>query len=413
MLTATTARALARARFLRGLNVAPAAPAGAYASSHAPRSRPPAAATSAEVSSYDLAEQIKKLVDPRSGGRRSKQQDPATAAPGTSKAAQGLSEGANRWAPALHLIRTAPPSAATVVVWNTLLNSILGAPASSHPGHSGDDGDARRVLQAYQVWMEMKRRGVVPTSRSYGTFMTGVARCAKRALATAQHRRGRNRGAAAAAKGWNADLRAKVETVHRQWRAHCDRVLSAPPSSSRATSNAPAPDGWDDTLDSLSPVPTDQYLSFLSAALSLSLPAPTVNVTGSAASPAPQAYAPAGTILHHLVETFDAMPTPGGEEVGSGSVSGLHSLSPSPLGRTSVSYAVVFGALQTALQASESLAERALGATAAEEGEHAGFPDETEAIEGLRRIADEHAPNSSGGFPSLSIETARLLSARS
>lgn len=267
--------------------------------------------------SYRLAEQVKQLVNHRNGNVAA-----AAAAP--------ASTSSDSYSPALTLIRSAPPSAATVVVWNVLLNAVL-TPSPSQRGRGGQHQHAAAVRRAYEIWMEMKRRGVVPTSRSYGTFLTGVAKRAKRAAFDAEAA-GAGAAARASLQGWNADLRAKVETVHKQWRTHCERVhdraAAAKPSSTSSTA-AEVTDGRHDSVESLSPLPTNQYLSFLSAALTIALTA--------AATPAPAITTSpdAGVqILDHLVRTFEAMPDPDEN---------------SRLGRTTVSYQVVYAAFKAVL----------------------------------------------------------------
>ncbi|GAA5885674.1 hypothetical protein JCM3774_004524 [Rhodotorula dairenensis] len=274
----------------------------------APRRAIPAA-DAAAADSYRLADQVRQLVQ-----HPTRKNAPIAATSNTDSA----------YSPALSLIRSAPPSAATVVVWNVLLNAILTPPPSrGGQGHA----HAHAVRRAYEIWMEMKRRGVVPTSRSYGTFLTGVAKRAKRAAFEADP-----------APGWNADLRAKVETVHKQWRTHCDRVRErAHSSSSSLGSGAGAganavTDGRHDSIESLSPLPTNQYLSFLSAALTL-----TTTTTAIPGTTAAAAAAGAPTIFDHLVRTFEAMPDPDQDP---------------HLGRTTVSYQVVYAAFKTVLTAS-------------------------------------------------------------
>lgn len=297
----------------------PAASLGSIAAASTSTRRPPPQprrtrpqASDRDADSYKLAEQVKQLV--AAGSRRS--------SPSSSPTTTSSTGGGDAYAPALSLIRSAPASAATVVVWNVLLNAVLvPSPEGSRGRHQpGGQQHAAAVRRAYEIWMEMKRRGVVPTCRSYGTFLTGVAKRAKRAAGELERSSGHH---SRALEGWNAELRAKVETVHKQWRMHCERVLERAerqggPSSS---SGEGQDDGRYDSIDSLSPLPTNQYLSFLSASLTLSL------ATGSTGA--------APTILDHLVRTFEAVPDPDVDP---------------RLGRTTVSYQVVLGAFQTVLQ---------------------------------------------------------------
>ncbi|GAA5972130.1 hypothetical protein JCM8115_007134 [Rhodotorula mucilaginosa] len=305
-----------------------AAASSSAASSHRrqppqPR-RPRPQASDRDADSYKLAEQVKQLV--AAGSRRSSAASSPTA-----------SSTGDAYAPALNLIRSAPASAATVVVWNVLLNAVLVPGSDGSRGGGGQQQQhAAAVRRAYEIWMEMKRRGVVPTGRSYGTFLTGVAKRAKRAASELEHRSAGHHHSRAL-EGWNAELRAKVETVHKQWRMHCERVLEraerqgGPSSSSSSGEGGGQDDGRHDSIESLSPLPTNQYLSFLSASLTLSL------ATGSSGT------APA--ILDHLVRTFEAIPDPDVDP---------------RLGRTTISYQVVLGAFKTVLQ-------QAAGAVAPEE----------------------------------------------
>lgn len=231
------------------------------------------------------------------------------------------------YAPALSLIRSAPTSAATVVVWNVLLNAVLvpGSEGSRGRQPGGGQQHAAAVRRAYEIWMEMKRRGVIPTCRSYGTFLTGVAKRAKRAASEVEHRSSSPGHHHRALEGWNAELRAKVETVHKQWRMHCERVLERAERQGGPSSEQGQDDGRHDSIESLSPLPTNQYLSFLSASLTLSLATATTS-TSTGAAP---------MILDHLVRTFEAIPDPDVDP---------------RLGRTTVSYQVVLSALKTVLQ---------------------------------------------------------------
>lgn len=309
-------------------SIATAASTSSAASSHRrqppqPR-RPRPQASDRDADSYKLAEQVKQLV--AAGSRRSSAASSPTA-----------SSTGDAYAPALNLIRSAPASAATVVVWNVLLNAVLVPGSDGSRGGGGQQQQhAAAVRRAYEIWMEMKRRGVVPTGRSYGTFLTGVAKRAKRAASELEHRSAGHHHSRAL-EGWNAELRAKVETVHKQWRMHCERVLEraerqgGPSSSSSSGEGGGQDDGRHDSIESLSPLPTNQYLSFLSASLTLSL------ATGSSGT--------APVILDHLVRTFEAIPDPDVDP---------------RLGRTTVSYQVVLGAFKTVLQ-------QAAGAVAPEE----------------------------------------------
>ncbi|GAA5993135.1 hypothetical protein JCM10908_001305 [Rhodotorula pacifica] len=279
-----------------------------------------------QTDSYRLAEQVRQLV--------------VAASRRKSSSATGNDSHGDSYASALSVIRAAPSSAATVVVWNVLLNAVLvPPPGSSSSAGAGGGQHAAAVRRAYEIWMEMKRRGVVPTSRSYGTFLTGVAKRAKRAaIELERNSRSGKRGIATTLpplEGWNADLRAKVETVHKQWRTHCERVVERSSPKAAKASQEEQLDGRHDSIDSLSPVPTNQYLSFLSAALSLSLSSPTTTQAGPA-------------ILDHLVRTFEAMPDPDAAQGEDAEVS-------SRLGRTTVSYTILYGAFKAVLQRSSAV----------------------------------------------------------
>ncbi|GAA5922048.1 hypothetical protein JCM1841_003133 [Sporobolomyces salmonicolor] len=230
----------------------------------------------------------------------------------------------SRWTDALTLLHTSPPRAATVVVWNVLLNAILQARDSPSNGPT-------TIKRAYDVWMDMKRRGVVPSSRSYGTFLGGVAKIAKKM-------EGRRGGSETLTLG--AEVRAKVETVHKQWRMHCAKVLEASERTDKGPgfallggqriemdSYSPATDNGElDTRSDLSAHPTNQYLAFLSSCLALSVARDPVSAT-------------AATLLDQVFSTFQATPAAD---------------SGNPNARDAVSYALVFNTLRTCLHASLS-----------------------------------------------------------
>ncbi|GAA5836570.1 hypothetical protein JCM11251_007114 [Rhodosporidiobolus azoricus] len=257
---------------------------------------------------------------------------------------------------ALSALRSAPSTASTVVVWNVLLNSLFNLSPHKLPQGltSVREQEAWRIKKAWEVWMEMKRRGVTPSARSYGTFLGGAAKGAKK-IAAARDKDG--------AGGLSGEARGKVETVHKQWITHCERIKGAAEAGVEGTAESTSPsqrrrktplfasadgqagldvffetdaflssrdaadeptDGREDTLSSLSPHPTNQYLSFLSSTL---------------ASTASTASGP--LVLTHLLDTLEAMPTtsaPGAAD--------------EPLARDDVSYALAWGAIKVALQAS-------------------------------------------------------------
>ncbi|GAA5911165.1 hypothetical protein JCM8208_005744 [Rhodotorula glutinis] len=276
---------------------------------------------------------------------------------------------------ALNLVRAAPANAATVVVWNVLLNSILvtssTSTAAAGPTH------AQAVRKAYDVWMEMKRRGITPSARGYGTVLTGVAKRAKLALDDAS--RGRKK-----AEGWNAELRAKVDIIHKQWLVHCERVLAKGDDGAGdvtglvgldgAEVEAAERDGDDgraDTPVDLSAVPTNQYLSFLASSLSLS----TLPSLDKAAPVAASAPAVGPSILKHLLQTFHSLPD--ADDTSQGTLSRL--------AKTGVSYSIMLSALRTGLQASCAPSTAPSAPTpsspAAAAAPDAGWPTPTELLE--------------------------------
>ncbi|GAA5905081.1 hypothetical protein JCM5296_000468 [Sporobolomyces johnsonii] len=232
----------------------------------------------------------------------------------------------SRWLDALTLVHTSPPRAATVVVWNVLLNAILQA-------RDSPDNALNTIKRAYDVWMDMKRRGVVPSARSYGTFLGGVAKIVKRMEA---------RKGASETLMVGAEVRAKVETVHKQWRMHCAKVLEASERTDKGPgfallggqrvemeSSTPAKDNGElDTPSDLSAHPTNQYLAFLSSCFALS----------AAKEPS---SATAATLFDQVLSTFQATPLADSGETNA---------------RDAVSYALVFNALRICLQASLSAA---------------------------------------------------------
>ncbi|GAA6001822.1 uncharacterized protein JCM10292_005926 [Rhodotorula paludigena] len=229
---------------------------------------------------------------------------------------------------ALALVRNAGPEAATVVVWNGLINIIL-IDTPAFPGLS----HAAAVLKASEVWMEMKRRGITPSARGYGTFLTGVAKRAK--LAAEGATKGR------AAVGWNAELRAKVDTVHKQWLVHCERVLTSGEAAGSSDDvglegveieglEQDRGDGRDDAPTDLLAVTTNQYLAFLSSCLALA----TASSSASAAPTGP-------VILRQILSTFQNLPDADDP-----------SESLARLAKTGMTYSLLFSSLRTALRAS-------------------------------------------------------------
>ncbi|GAA5934433.1 hypothetical protein JCM3775_000356 [Rhodotorula graminis] len=288
---------------------------------------------------------------------------------------------------ALNLVRAAPADAATVVVWNVLLNSILvtSTTSTAAPGPT----HAQAVRKAYDVWMEMKRRGITPSARGYGTVLTGVAKRAKLALDDAS--RGRKK-----AEVWNAELRAKVDIIHKQWLVHCERVLAKGDDGAGdvtglvgldgaevEAAERDADDGRADTPVDLSAVPTNQYLSFLASSLSLS----TLPSLDKAAPVAASAPAAGPAILKHLLQTFHSLPD--ADDPSQGTLSRL--------AKTGVSYSVMLSALRTSLQAScaASTAPTSPPSSTTAAAPEAGWPTPTELLETALASWDhllEHPP---------------------
>lgn len=179
---------------------------------------------------------------------------------------------------AVDLVKRSPAQIANVVCWNVLVNACL---------------QHKQYKLAYDVWMDMKRRGVRPTTRSYSTFLAGFAKMKSSGTSTAVP----------------ATTVAKVKTVHAQWLVHCQRVLAREekPGYRRITATEDESvdpkfkDEAHDTPEELSPVPTNHYLAFLSHINDLPL----------------------------VLETFGAMPSSG------------------PLAPNSVTYSIVLSALRT------------------------------------------------------------------
>ncbi|BGP18795.1 hypothetical protein JCM10213_003451 [Rhodosporidiobolus nylandii] len=242
---------------------------------------------------------------------------------------------------ALEMLRKAPKEAATVVTWNVLLHSLFKLHPSKLPNipQAAGGGEQWKMRKAYEVWMEMKRRKVTPSARSYGTFFGGAAKAA------------RSLEGSKVAEGMSAEVRAKVETVWKQWGLHCERVMAAAEAGEGQGKASPAKaqgldldlafedlgegeagvteDGKLDAPEHLSAHPANQYLAFLSSTLSLAI-----------ASSNPDIKASAPVVLEQLLSAFESLPlsaSPGAEE--------------NPLSRTGVSYGLVFDAIKTALSA--------------------------------------------------------------
>lgn len=210
----------------------------------------------------------------------------------------------SRYSEALTLLHTSPPYAATTVVWNVLLNAIL---------QNNNAEGTGAIKRGYEVWMDMKKRGVKPSSRSFGTFLGGAAKVARKLES-----RGVKKGDDAVTKEMlGNEVRTKVETVYKQWLVYQARVQEG--EQRKATTSLEAEEANDgaETSEDLSIHPTNQYLSFLSSSLSL--------------SPDP---AQAASTLSQILTTFESIPPPS---------------SATPVSRNAVTYALTLNALRTSL----------------------------------------------------------------
>lgn len=210
----------------------------------------------------------------------------------------------SRYSEALTLLHTSPPYAATTVVWNVLLNAIL---------QNNNAEGTGAIKRGYEVWMDMKKRGVKPSSRSFGTFLGGAAKVARKLES-----RGVKKGDDAVTKEMlGNEVRTKVETVYKQWLVYQARVQEG--EQRKATTSLEAEEANDgaETSEDLSIHPTNQYLSFLSSSLSL--------------SPDP---AQAASTLSQILTTFESIPPPS---------------SATPVSSNAVTYALTLNALRTSL----------------------------------------------------------------
>lgn len=129
-------------------------------------------------------------------------------------------------------------------MWNVLLNAVL---------------QAKQFKRAYELWMDMKRRGVEPTARSYGTFFSGFAKLKGEVV-----------------EGGNL---ARVQTVYRQWEHHVEKVLERSEQGMKSkngklsilVAEEEQSSATKDTVDDLSVLPTNHYLSFLSSTHNIDL----------------------------------------------------------------------------------------------------------------------------------------------
>ncbi|GAA5882317.1 hypothetical protein JCM16303_004068 [Sporobolomyces ruberrimus] len=211
----------------------------------------------------------------------------------------------SRFSDALTLLHTSPSRAATTVVWNVLLNSILQNNNSEGTG---------QIKRAYEVWMDMKKRGVRPTSRSFGTFLGGAAKVARKI-----ERQGIARGDGPVKEAIGNDVKSKVETVYKQWTVY-QSVLEE--KGSKASETSEAVKEHEETVEDLTVHPTNQYISFLAASLTLSK------------EPATSSH-----LLSQILKTFESIPPPSSAE---------------PITRNAVTYALTLNAIRTSLQIANS-----------------------------------------------------------
>ena len=141
---------------------------------------------------------------------------------------------------AIELVRTSPAS--NVVVWNLLIHEVL---------------QEKKFRRAYELWMDMKRRGLKPSARSYSTFFSGFSK----------------------AREIESGGLARVKTVYAQWLVHAERVLARSEEKRSIREEEEGEEGADD----ITCIPANAYLTFLANTKNLPL----------------------------LLEAFNAMPTEG------------------------------------------------------------------------------------------------------
>lgn len=130
---------------------------------------------------------------------------------------------------AVDLVKSSP--AANVVVWNLLIHEVL---------------LDRKFKRGYELFMDMKRRGLKPSARSYSTFFSGFAKINE------------IEGAALA----------RVKTVYAQWLAHAEGVLAT--GEGKQTTIINSVEG-EDAPEDITCIPTNAYLTFLSNTNNLDL----------------------------------------------------------------------------------------------------------------------------------------------
>ncbi|SCZ91655.1 BZ3500_MvSof-1268-A1-R1_Chr5-1g07585 [Microbotryum saponariae] len=131
---------------------------------------------------------------------------------------------------AIDLVRRTPARTCTVVVWNVLINEVL--------QRFGDTG------KAYELWMEMKRRGFVPSTRSFATALRGFASVANKV----KGKTGTIKTKSAVA---SSTTLSRARTIHSQWVTHLHNALGSEKMTLQHDS------------DELSVLPTNHFLTFL------------------------------------------------------------------------------------------------------------------------------------------------------
>jgi hypothetical protein len=159
--------------------------------------------------------------------------------------------------------------------------------------------------------MDMKKRGVKPSSRSFGTFLGGAAK-----IASKMESRGMAKGDEVKEAIGN-DVRTKVETVYKQW-----TVYQSTLQDRNSTDGAEQQQENVETIEDLTVHPTNQYISFLSSSLSIS-----------------KEPATSASLLSQILTTFESIPPPS---------------STGPIARNAVTYALTLNALRTALTIANS-----------------------------------------------------------
>lgn len=106
-----------------------------------------------------------------------------------------------------------------VIVWNGLIHATL---------------LERKFKRAYELWMDMKRRGMTPTTRSYSTFFGGYAKM----------------------KEIDSAALARVKTIYAQWVLYSEKMAYKAANKRSIMERGEAP-------EEISCIPTNAYLTFL------------------------------------------------------------------------------------------------------------------------------------------------------